>query len=196
MTVRFIVRWFVAAALLLSAQGATAQPGSTVQSPIQTLSQFPDGGQGMENAVQTLMDADRANLAAIIAFAKAANEDQRKAIGRALAVYAQASAKGGDPAFANTVQQAVENADLPELSKAYADAGGDTGTAAAGGGGGGGSGGPTAGGPPTGGPNTGTTAGGSTLPTTRTGLLLTGTTSGGGFSSNGGSSSLTEFVSP
>jgi hypothetical protein len=161
------------------------------------LSQFTDGGQGMENAVQTLLSADRANLAAIIGFAKTANEDQRKAIGRALAAYAQASAKAGDPGFANTIQQTVVNAGLPELQKAYADAGGDTGTAAGGGGGGGGGGGPTAVGPPIGGQNTGGLLSGNTVPTQATGLLGAGGLGGGGSSSfgNNGTSSFTSVSS-
>ncbi len=186
MTVRFLFRCFAGAALLLSAQLAIAQPGPTGQSPSQTLSQYTNGGPGMEGAVQALMNTDRANLAAIIAFAKTANEDQRRAIGRALAGIAQTSATSGDPAFANTIQQAVANADLPELAKAYADAGGDTGTAASGGGGGGGGGGPTQVGPPTGGANTaGTgTANGNAFGGNQGSLLTTSSNGGGGFSQN------------
>ena len=53
------------------------------------------------------------NLAAIIASAKAATEDQRKAIALALANDA-----ANDPGFVTQIQQAVANAGLPELSKA------------------------------------------------------------------------------
>ena len=134
----------------------------------------------MEDAVQNLMSADKANLAAIIAFAKTANEDQRKAIGKALANVAKAYAAGGDPGSANSIQQAVVTAGLPELAKAYADAGGDTGTASTGGGGGGG--GPTQAGPPTGGANGGTTVGGNTFVATQASGLTGGSVGGGGFS--------------
>lgn len=177
MTVRFIVKCLAIVGLLLSAQVASAQ--STGQSPSQVLVQFSNGGKDMENAVQTLMNADKANLAAIIAFAKTANEDQRKAIGKALADVAKAYAAGGDPANANSIQQAVVTAGLPELAKAYADAGGDTGTASTGGGGGGG--GPTASGPPTGGPNTGSTVGGTNF-ANQASSLIGGGVGGGGFS--------------
>jgi hypothetical protein len=181
MTVRFIVRCFAIVALLLSAQVASAQ--QTQQPPGQVLSQFVNGGAGMQSAVQNLMTADNANLAAIIAFAKTANEDQRKAIGTALANWAKAIAAGGNPAEANVVQQAVVNSGLPELAKAYADAGGDTGTASTGGGGGGGGGGPTQGGIPTGGANTGNGPNGSTFATNQ-GFSLTGGGSGGGGCTN------------
>jgi hypothetical protein len=183
MTVRFIVRCFAIAALLLSAQIASAQ--QTQQTPAQVLSQsdLVNGGKAMQAAIQTLMSADKNNLAAVIAFAKTANEDQRKAIGTALANFAKASAAGGDPAEANAVQQAVVAAGLPELSKAYADAGGDTGTASTGGGGGGGAGGPTQAGPPTGGANSGGTAGANTFATNQA-SNLTGSGTGGGGCSN------------
>jgi len=181
MTVRSIVRCFAIAALLLSAEVASAQQ----QTPSQVLSQsqLVNGGKAMEDAVQNLMNADKANLAAIIAFAKTANEDQRNAIGKALANVAKAYAAGGDPGSANSIQQAVVSAGLPELAKAYADAGGDTGTASTGGGGGGGGGGPTQAGPPTGGANSGSTAGGNTFATNQA-SSLTGSGTGGGGCSN------------
>jgi hypothetical protein len=178
MTVRFFVRCVACAALLLSAQVASAQQ----QPPAQILSQseLVNGGKAMQDTVQNLMTADRNNLAAIIAFAKTANEDQRKAIGTALANFAKALlAAGGDP---TTIQQAVVAAGLPELSKAYADAGGDTGTAAAGAGGGGGGGGPTQVGPPTGGANSGGTVGGSNFAANQASNLTNGGTGGGGCS--------------
>lgn len=178
MTVR-IVRGIAIAALLLSTQAAIAQTGSTGQSPSQVLSQYNDGGRAMQDAVQSLMNADKANLAAIIAFAKTANEDQRKAIGAALANVAKAYASGGDPGSANSIQQSVVTAGLPELAKAYADAGGDTGTASTGGGGGGG--GATQVGPPTGGPNTGTNVVGSNFAATQASSLTGNNSGGGGF---------------
>lgn len=178
MTVRFLVGCFALVALLLSAQVASAQQ----QTPTEVLSQSAliNGGKAMEDAVSNLMNADKANLAAIIAFAKTANEDQRKAIGKALANVAKAYAAGGDPASANSVQQAVVTSGLPELAKAYADAGGDTATASTGGGGGGGGGGATQVGPPTGGPNTGTTVGGNNFAANQSTGLTGGNAGGGG----------------
>ncbi len=187
---RFVVRFLAIAALLVAAQAASAQPGPS-PSEILSQAQFVNG-QGMANAVEILMnDRSATTLAAIINFAKTANEDQRKAIGQGLAAAAKGAAAANQPGFVNTIQQAVVASGLPELQKAYADAGGDTGTASAGGGGGGGGGGPTAVGPPTGGPNTGTTPGANT-PFTNTGSNLTGSgVGGGGFSSNGSSSVTT-----
>lgn len=182
MIVRFVVRFIAVSALLLMAQAASAQSGP---SPAEILSQaqYVNGGQGLASTVQSLMnDKSPATLAAIINFAKTANEDQRKAIGQGLAQAAKAAVTGNDPGFANTIQQAVVNAGLPDLQKAYADAGGDTGTASTGGGGGGGGGGPTAGGPPTGGPNTGNTAGGNTSTPNQAFSLTNSTLGGGGFS--------------
>jgi hypothetical protein len=185
MTVRFIVKCFAITAILLSAQVASAQQ----QTPAQVLGQgqLADGGKSMEDAVQSLMNADKANLAAIIAFAKTGNEDQRKAIGKALANVAKAYAAGGDPGSANSLQQAVVSAGLPEMAKAYADAGGDTATASTGGGGGGG-GGATQVGPPTGGSNTGITGGGNNFAANQA-SGLTGSSVGGGGCSNCSSAS-------
>lgn len=181
MIARFVVRFLSIAALLLTAHSASAQSGPT-PGEVLSQSQYVNGGQGLVNAVQSLMgDKSAAILAAIINFAKTANEDQRKAIGQGLAGAAKASAAGGDPQFVNTIQQAVTNSGLPELQKAYADAGGDTGTASTGGGGGGGGGGPTTAGPPTGGPNTGTTPPGNT-PRATQGFLTNNNAGGGGFS--------------
>jgi hypothetical protein len=178
---RFVVRFLAIAALLLAAQAASAQPGPTANEVL-SQPQFVNGGQDLASAIQSLMgDKSEATLAAIINFAKTANEDQRKAIGQGLAAVAKAAAAAGDPQFVDTVQHAVVISGLPELQKAYADAGGDTGTASAGGGGGGGGGGPTTVGPPTGGPNTGSTPGGNTFPANLgTSLTITGT-GGGGF---------------
>ncbi|HEY1579297.1 MAG TPA: hypothetical protein VGF82_19695 [Terracidiphilus sp.] len=181
---RFVVRLLVVTALLLSAQAVSAQQGPG-PSPNEVMSQpqFVNGGQELTNAIQSLMsNKSPATLAAIISFAKTANEDQRKAIGQGLAAAAKASAAGGDPGFVNTIQQAVANSGLPELQRSYADAGGDTGTASTGGGGGGGGGGPTAGGPPTGGSNTGNGPNGNTFATTGTSGLTNNSVGGGGFS--------------
>jgi hypothetical protein len=176
---RLIVGCFAIAALLLSVPVARAQ-----QTPTGVLGQgqLANGGKAMEDAVQNLMNSDKTNLAAIITFAKTANEDQRRAIGRALANVAKAYASGGDPGSANSIQQAVVTAGLPELAKAYADAGGDTATASSGGGGGSG-GGATQVGPPSGGPNSGTTPGGNNV-AANTASNLSGGTAGGGGSSN------------
>ncbi len=83
MSVRFVVRCLAVTALLLSAQAANAQQGQ--QTPSQVLSGFPNGGPAMIAQVQALLNADKGNLAAIIAFAKTATEDQRKAIAQGLA---------------------------------------------------------------------------------------------------------------
>jgi hypothetical protein len=166
--------------------GATLPPAaiSAFQAnPGQLLSQFPNGGPELTKQVSALASSDKTTLAAIIAMAKTADEDQRKAIAIALAQVAKAFAASGDPAYANQIQQAVVNAGLPEFSKAYADAAGDTGTASTGGGGGGG--GPSGNGPPIGGPNTGTTVG-TSPPVTTTSTLLNGGSPGGGGGGGGG----------
>jgi hypothetical protein len=182
MEFRFFVRCLAIAAMLLSAHVASAQPGPS-PSEIMSQPQFVNGGQGLANAVQSLMnDKSPGTLAAILNFAKTANEDQRKAIGQGLAQAAKASAAGNDPGFVNTIQQAVANSGLPELQKAYADAGGDTGTASTGGGGGGGGGGPTTIGPPTGGANPGNGTPGSTFAANPSTSLFNGSVGGGGFS--------------
>jgi hypothetical protein len=179
--VRFIVRSFVGAAFVLSAQFANAQlagqglPASEVASfqanPGQMLSQFRDGGPGMVKQVRDLVAADKTTVATIIAQAKAANEDQRKAIGEGLAQIAKAYAQA-DPAFANQIQQAVATSGIPELAKAYAEAAGDTGTASTGGGGGGG--GPNGTGAPQGGPNNGNFAPGNSFATNNSSLITGG----------------------
>jgi hypothetical protein len=168
MTPRSIVRWSVGAIFLLSAQLANAQPAGQspplppsaisafLANPGQLLNQFPNGGPGLAKQVADLMSSDKITLATLIAFAKTANEDQRKAIAQGLAQAAKAYASAsGDPGFANQIQQAVANSGLPEFAKNYADAAGDTGTASTGGGNAGG-GGPSGTGAPTGGQNNGT----------------------------------------
>jgi hypothetical protein len=173
MSFRFVIRCVTMIVLLLAAQGVNAQQGQ--QTPAQTLGTFPNGGPAMIAQVQALMNADRTNLAAIIAFAKTATEDQRKAIAQGLAAVAKSYASS-DPGFTTQIAQQVAAAGLPEFAKAYAEAAGDTGTASTGGGGGGG-GGPTAAGPPNGGSNTGTIFPGSTFVANNSSLLTPG---GGG----------------
>lgn len=174
MTIRFVVKCLAIAGLLLSAQVASAQ---TPQTPAQALGQYPSGGPDLVNQVQSLLNADKANLPAIIAFAKTATEDQRKAIAQGLAQVAKADA-ASDPAFATQIQQAVAASDLPELAKAYAEAAGDTGTASTGGGGGGGS----LQGPPTGGNNNTPIVTGSTFTANQAANLTGNSLGGGGFS--------------
>src|SRR5215472_17481276 len=103
MTVRFVVRCLAVTALLLSAQVASAQGPQT---PAQVLSAFPNGGAAMSAQVEALLNADKGNLAAIIAFAKIATEDQRKAIAQGLAAVAKAYA-ANDPGFTTQIQQQV-----------------------------------------------------------------------------------------
>jgi len=174
---------FAGAVLVLSSQAAIAQQGSTLapaviaafqSNPGQLLTQFPNGGPDLVNQISGLVTTDRATFGAIITLAKNANEDQRKAIAQALAQVAKSYASG-DPAFANQIQQAVAGSGLPEFAKAYAEAAGDTGTAATGGGGGGGGGGgPTASGLPTGSPTGGTTVAGDTFAGNRSSGLTGG----------------------
>ena len=190
--VRFLACGLVGGFLMLSPQLANAQvpgngatlPPATVSAfqanPGQLLSQFRDGGPDLTKQVIDLVGSDKATLATIIALAKTANEDQRKAIANGLAQVAKAYAQG-DPGFANQIQVSVANSGLPEFAKAYAEAAGDTGTASTGGGGGGG-GGPTTGGP-TGGPNGAPFTGGNNFAANGTPNLLTGGSLGGaGFS--------------
>jgi hypothetical protein len=194
MMFRTVVRCSFGAIFMLSAQLAHAQiPGqsgalppsaiaSFLANPSQSMSQFPNGGPGLAKLVADLMDSDKATLATLIAFAKTANEDQRRAIAQGLAQAAKAYASSADPAFANQIQQSVANSGLPEFSKAYAEAAGDTGTASTGGGGGGG-GGPTGTGAPGGGQNSGTGGGGGGIRNQGVGFQNSGV-SGGGFSQN------------
>src|SRR5689334_10447396 len=104
MTKRFGLGCFVGALLMLSAQTAYSQQGVPAQAPGQALSQFPNGGPSMVNQVQALINANRANLAAIIEFAKTATEDQRRAIAQGLANVAKETA-ANDPGFATQIQQ-------------------------------------------------------------------------------------------
>jgi hypothetical protein len=191
MMFRSVVGFSFGALFLLSAQLADAQvagqaaivPPAAIAAflanPNQLLNEFPNGGRDLARRVSDLVDSDKATLATLIAIAKTANEDQRKAIANALAQVAKAYASSGDPAFANQIQQAVANSGLPEFAKAYAEAAGDTGTASTGGGGGGG--GPIVGGP-TGGQNNGTTPGTGGVTNQTTGLVGSSGVGGGGFS--------------
>jgi hypothetical protein len=195
MMFRSVVRCSFGAIFMLSAQLAHAQipgqngalPPSVVASflanPGQSTSQFPNGGPGLAKLVSDLMESDKGTLSTLIAFAKTANEDQRKAIAQGLAQAAKAYASAADPGFANQIQQSVANSGLPEFSKAYADAAGDTGTASTGGGGGGG-GGPTGTGAPGGGQNAGGTGGTGGFTSQASGLLNSSGVGGGGFSQN------------
>jgi hypothetical protein len=206
MMVRFLVQSLICGFLMLLPQFANAQiPGQVPAllpsaiaafqaNPGQLLSQYPNGGPGLAKQVSDLVGSDKTTLAAIIALAKSANEDQRKAIAQGLAQIAKAYAANNDPAFANQIQVAVANAGLPEFAKAYADAAGDTGTASTGGGGGGG--GPNVPGAPTGGTNTGGIATGtSSAVNAGSGLLGVGGLGGAGFSQIGGTTTITQ-VSP
>ncbi|MFT4115673.1 hypothetical protein [Bradyrhizobium sp.] len=179
MTMRFAVKLLVGAALTFSAQVANAQVGGQTPNlspaqisafqanPGQLLGQFPNGGQGLVSQISDLASADKNTVAAIIALARNANEDQRKSIAQGLATAAKAYASANDPASANRIQQDVVASGLPEFQKAYAEAAGDTGTAASGGGGGGGGGGPTASGPPSGGSNSSNGPDGNTFTASR-----------------------------
>lgn len=203
MIIRFVVRCFIGAAFVLSAQFANAQvagqggtlPASEVSAfqanPGQLLSRFRDGGPELVKQVRDLAGSDKGTVATIIALAKTANEDQRKAIGEGLAQAAKAYAKA-DPASANQIQQAVANSGIPELAKAYAEAAGDTGTASTGGGGGGGGGGPSGPGAPQGGPNNGQFPGGNNFAANGFSNLLTGGGIGGG-SGGGGTNQVSPF---
>lgn len=165
MSGRLVVKSIVGAAILLSVHSANAQvggqgpkvPASTIaafqNNPGQLLTQFPGAGPELVKQVRDLLTTDKATLPAIIGLLKLASPDQQIAIADALAQVAKAYSKG-DPAFANEIQQAVANAGIPEVSKAYAEAAGDTGTASTGGGGGAGGG--QVGSFPTGGQNGGT----------------------------------------
>ena len=195
MMLRSVVRCSFGALLMLSTQLANAQvsgqgpavPPAAIAAflanPGQLFNEFPNGGPGLAKQVSDLMDSDKSTLATLIAFAKTANEDQRKAIAQGLAQAAKAYA-AGDPAFANQIQQTVANSGLPEFAKAYAEAAGDTGTAATGGGGAGGGGGPNVAGAPTGGANTGTFPGTGGVRNQTTGLVSSSGVGGGFFSQN------------
>ncbi len=184
MSGRVIVSGLIGAALLLSASVASVQAQGTTPPPTvsQVLAQYPNAGADFINQIRSLLAADKNNLAAIIAAARTANEDQRKALAQALADYAKSIA-AGDPAFANQIQQAVATSGIPDFAKAYADAAGDTGTAATSGGGGagGGGGGPSGTGAPTGGANgSGINTANNTVANQATNLLTGGSLGGAG----------------
>lgn len=173
MATRLAVKFLVGAALLFSVHAANAQVGQVATklptqvvaefkaSPNQLLSQYPNGGPDLEKQVGDLVYSDKAALEIILQLAKTANEDQRRAIARGLAVAAKAYAESsGEPGFATDIQRAVVQSGLPEFAKNYAEAAGDTGTGSNGGGGGGG-GGPTVAGAPTGGSSASGNNGGS-----------------------------------
>lgn len=166
MSGRLVMTSIVSVALLFSVGSANAQlggqgpkvPASTItefqNNPGQLLTQFPGAGPALVKQVRDLVSTDKATLPSIIGLLKLASPDQQIAIADALAQVAKAYSKS-DPAFANQIQQAVANAGIPEVSKAYAEAAGDTGTASTGGGGAGGAGGGQVGALPTGGQNNG-----------------------------------------
>lgn len=192
MMVRSLICGLVGGFLMLSPQfagaqvpgnGATLSPAAVSAfqaNPGQLLNQFRDGGPDLTKQVVDLVGSDKATLATIIALAKTANEDQRKAIANGLAQVAKAYAQG-DPGFANQIQLSVANSGLPEFAKAYAEAAGDTGTASTAGGGGGG--GPNGAGAPQGGQNGAPFNGGNNFAANGTPNLLNGGGLGGaGFS--------------
>ena len=105
---RSVVRCSVGAIFMMSAQLANAQingqsgalPPAAIAAflanPGQVMNQFPNGGPGLVKEVSDLMDSDKSTLATLIAFAKTATEDQRKAIAQGLAQAAKSYASG-DP---------------------------------------------------------------------------------------------------
>jgi hypothetical protein len=167
MSGRLVLKYALGAAFLVAVSSAHAQlggqgpkvPSSAItafqNNPGQLLMQFPGAGPELVKQVRDLVTTDKATLPSVIGLLKLASPEQQIAIANALAQVAKAYSKS-DPAFANQIQQAVANAGIPEVAKAYAEAAGDTGTASTGGGGGGGSGGGQVGAPPTGGQNNGT----------------------------------------
>ena len=188
MSGRLVVGGIIGAALLLSVHGANAQmvgqqpslSAATVSAfmndPGQLLTRFPGAGPEMVKQVRDLVQSDKATLPAVIGLLKLASPEQQIAIADALAQVAKAYAKN-DPSFANQIQQSVANAGIPEVAKAYAEAAGDTGTAATGGGGGG-AGGGQVGALPTGGQNNAVFPNSTGVPTQAS--SLTGGTFGGG----------------
>jgi hypothetical protein len=186
MMFRSVVRFSLGAVFIMFAPLANAQAlppaevAAFLANPGQVMSQFPNGGPGLAKEVSDLVGSDKATLSSLIALAKTANEDQRKAIAQGLAQAAKAYASG-DPGFANQIQQSVANSGLPEFAKAYAEMAGDTGTASTGGGGGG-DGGPNVNGAPTGGQNGGFTTGTGGTNNQPSGLLGSTGVGGGGFS--------------
>jgi|SRR5581483_959087 len=186
MSGRLVTKCIAGAVFLLAAGTANAQiggqgqkvPASTItafqNNPGQLLTQFPGAGPELVKQVRDILTTDKATLPAILGLLKLASPDQQIAIADALAQVAKAYAKS-DPIFANQIQQGVANAGIPEVAKAYAEAAGDTGTAATGGGGG--ASGSQTGAFPTGGQNNGTFT--SSSPVTTKGNTITGGSSGG-----------------
>src|SRR4051794_4858190 len=134
MMFRFVVRCSLGALLLLAPHLANAQiarqPAALSAAavaefqanPSRLLNRFPNGGAELTQSVIDLVGSDKLTLAAIIAMAKNANEDQRKAIAEGLVKVAKAyAADGSEPgvAFSTTIQQDVANSGLPEFAKNY-----------------------------------------------------------------------------
>ena len=192
MTTRFFVRSLLGLALLAtSSQFALAQvPGNSglpsgiiatfVANPSQLLSQFPNGGPGLTSRTRDLLTSDRTTRTVLIGLLQTANEDQRRAIAAGLAQAAKIYART-DQKEATEIQEAVAKTGLSDVVLAYANAGGDTGTAstAGGGGGGSGSGGPTGGGASTGGTSGFAAPFGTNFAGNTSGNLLTGAGVGG-----------------
>lgn len=131
-----------ASAAVYSSQQAL--PSATVQqflaNPQGILSQYPNGGPQLTNAIRDLAASDPSTLSAIVGLLKNATPDQATAIGAGLGQVAEL-AVNADPAFADQIQTAVVSSQNVSAVVAFsAVVGGDIKLAAATGGGGGGGG--------------------------------------------------------
>src|SRR4051794_23694733 len=111
------LKFLIGAALLVSVQASNAQvagqtpslPATSISAfkadPNQLLKQFPNGGPGLRKQITDLVASDKDTLAAILALAKTADQDQRIAIAQGLADVAKAYAAGNDPAFGGEIQR-------------------------------------------------------------------------------------------
>jgi hypothetical protein len=175
--------------LLASADIARSQ-GTSV--PTMTVAQFTANpasllaqSRNLAGDVAMLLGADHNALAALVGLLPTASPNQQRAMINGLAQVA-VGLQTTDPAFAQSIQQAVAQTGNQELITAFATQIGGVAIGAAGGGGGGGTGGggPTGGGAAGGGPNASPfVAGNASTSNTGTNLLTGGTvpaTTGGG----------------
>ena len=200
-----MIRWgrMVASAIavgcLLMPAGVSVRDALAQEQPVtigNMLGMYPNGGDGMAQAVSLLLQQDPKAAKAVLARLRNANPAQRAAIAKAMADAAKALV-ASNPLGASAISSAVAAHPDPEFQTAYQAELGQTATTSTGSGGGGSGG---------GGPGGGGSGGGGSVPSLSVGSSGGGSgggrTGGGGsvpslsFGSSGGSGSGGRSVSP
>ena len=105
--------------------GAASAHASIATKTTEALSSHPNGGNGLEAAITSILDSYRGHpgtiAKGILDAAASANDEQMIAIGRALAAHARALAKI-DPAGDGAVKAAVIDVQNPALQKSFKSA--------------------------------------------------------------------------